>query len=155
MDVFFCEGCGGAILDTEVAVAVYLSPDSKRRKWPRSIRRGWACAACVDHPCEGMARTFLDDGTWCPFPAVNPPAPCEGCGQLISVRGDRHRRRVTCRDACLDRTNPSQRDQAILATAATECQACGTRLTTTWLDCRYCSRACQQRAYRARVSALG
>jgi hypothetical protein len=39
MDVFFCEGCGAAILETEVASAgtVYLSPDSRRRKWPRGM----------------------------------------------------------------------------------------------------------------------
>ena len=140
MDVFFCEGCGGAILDTEVAVAVYLSPDSRRRKWPRTTRRGWACTTCVDQPLQAWARTLLDNGTWCPYPAVNPPAPCEGCGQLVvSVRSDRHRRRLTCTDACLDRTNPTQRDPTMLATAPTECQACGTRLTTTWLAA---ARAC-------------
>src|SRR5882757_3432247 len=103
MDVFFCEGCGGAIVDTQVAVAVYLWLDSKRRSWPLTIRRGWACTACLDQPAERMAGTFFDDGEWCPLPAVSPPAPCEGCGQLVSLRDDGRRRRVTCRDACLDR----------------------------------------------------
>jgi hypothetical protein len=89
MEGLSCEGCGDPIGHTQPAISVRFLPDTWRRLWLTNTRRGWACTTCVSEAPASTIRTLLQDGAWHPYPKVDPPAPCEGCGQLISLRTDR------------------------------------------------------------------
>lgn len=150
---FCCVGCGIAIARTEVAVAVRLSLDALGRpSLLHHVRFGWACTGCSGRPSTPTSRTFLDHGFWWPHEAVDPPSPCEGCGQRVSLRTHHRRTRVLCSNACRVRINPSHRDRVGPA-AAVRCQQCGASMRDTRWSRQYCSSACRQRAYRLRAAS--
>jgi len=85
--------------------------------------------------------------------------PCAGCGRAIVLYlTDRPQERFYCSRLCHTAvTNRLRRERATAARAEREpdkrpCEACGVVFVPARADARYCSSACRQRAYRARVS---
>lgn len=150
---FICVGCATVIAHSDVAVAVRLVFDCS---WTRSLRGninyGWACAPCAKRPATPTTRTYLDDGFWSSYPAVDPALQCEGCGQLVRLRTHHRRSRVLCSNACRVRTSASRRVRTISA-CANECQLCGETVVATRSSRLYCSSVCRQRAYRIRTAS--
>lgn len=146
-----CDACGVAIAKAAVAVAVDFFYTTHLRV-PRRDRPGWACAPCASRATPARLKpTLLGDGLWRPYPTVDTPSPCEGCGQLLALRPNRKRARVTCSSACATRTTPSHRGSRA-STSVSQCEQCGGHMPNARTVRKYCSSPCRQRAYRQRRS---
>jgi hypothetical protein len=81
-------------------------------------------------------------------------APCEGCGRVVHNLCRDHRARAFCCRRCEAKVRSAEaRDRRREARPPRPCEVCGETFEPTRTDAHYCSPACRQRAYRARVTA--
>lgn len=78
MGGLICDGCGLAIDEAAVAVAVDFVYTT-HPKVPRRERPDWACASCASRATPARLKpTSRGDGLWCPYPTVDPPFDLQG-----------------------------------------------------------------------------
>lgn len=135
-----------------VRALVYTKRARARRRWTER-RNAPICRSCATTPEAGSA-----DARVSALRRGDPEgeaAPCAACGLPVILEPDPRRKVATCSDLCRSRVYSAAATQRRVAESVTRsCEGCGRGMEGR-SDRRYCTPACRQRAYRARVGAHG
>jgi ribosomal protein S27AE len=139
--------CGGDASRADVVLTAQLSANSPSLA-PLSRSKDWG----VRHPGpDPQLIQWLRESRaeWVAGLSRSHHEPCEQCGQPVGLSRGR-RRRVWCSELCARAWYNANRPK--VRRDAKACPECGNAFEPTRSDALYCSRACQQGAYRRRVA---
>jgi hypothetical protein len=150
MDTRSCALCRTPIPDDVPAVQTrVLRWRTRARRGRHSAIRAVICDTCAVPGARPVSPDGLRDAD-VPYPnQLASPVPCAVCALPVVLRADKRRKVTVCSDACRARFYADTRS---VTRPVTHCDGCGAEMHGR-ADRRYCSPACRQRAYRARVSA--